>query len=71
MSVEDSPSRTHAGRPSLPQHSRKTDVILVRLTAHDRKRAEHAAQATGQTLSAFIRGAILSSLASSGNLDLA
>lgn len=56
------PKPNPVGRPKLPKGHAKASPIQVRLNAEDRKSAESAAKAKGQTVSEWIRSAIHAAL---------
>lgn len=58
-------SQQRVGRPKSPINTLKTDTLLIRLTARDRKLAEKEARLRGQTLSAFLRDAIQAAVTAS------
>ena len=47
------------GRPPLPESERRSEVLQLRLTKGERKDMEAGADASGEQLTEFIRGAAL------------
>jgi len=47
------------GRPPLPESERRSQVLQLRLTKGERKDMEAGADASGEQLTEFIRGAAL------------
>ena len=47
------------GRPPLPESERRSEVLQLRLTKGERKDMEVGAEASGEQLTEFIRGAAL------------
>lgn len=47
------------GRPPLPESERRTEVLQLRLTKGERRGMEGGAEAAGEQLTEFIRGAAL------------
>jgi uncharacterized protein (DUF1778 family) len=56
------PAKRKPGRPKLPKGEAKAAPIQVRLNPTDRKALERAAKAKDQTVSEWIRSAIVGSL---------
>lgn len=52
-----------AGRPKLPKGAAKAGYLRVRLTAEELRRLEAAAKASKQTVSDWVRGKIIATLA--------
>ena len=57
------PSKRKPGRPKLPKGQVMAAPIQIRLNAEDRKAIEKAAKAKDQTVSDWIRTAIVAGLA--------
>lgn len=47
------------GRPPLPEHERRTEVLQLRMTKGERADMQDGADAAGEQLSEFIRNAAL------------
>jgi predicted HicB family RNase H-like nuclease len=56
------PKTKKAGRPRLPKGHAKAGTLRVRVTPEELRTIEASAKAKGQTVSAWIRGAIEASL---------
>jgi uncharacterized protein (DUF1778 family) len=56
------PAKRRPGRPKLPKGEAKATPIQVRLNPVDRKAVERAAKAKDQTISEWIRTALIAQL---------
>lgn len=56
------PTKRKPGRPKLPKGKAMATPIQVRLNPDDRKAVEKAAKAKDQTVSDWIRGAMMAAL---------
>ncbi len=62
MDTSTKPKPKKIGRPKLPKGEAKGRIVPVRFNADDLKRIEHAARASRQTVSEWIRGAITNAM---------
>jgi uncharacterized protein (DUF1778 family) len=56
------PKPKPVGRPTLPKGEAKAKITPIRLSPDDRKRVEAAAKAKKQTVSEWVRKAVLTAL---------
>lgn len=56
------PKPKKVGRPILPKGEAKAKIMPIRLNLDDRKRIERAAKSKNQTVSEWVRGALMAAL---------
>ncbi len=50
----------NAGRPALPDGEGKREVLILRLSAEEKRAIESAAKRAGESVSAWVRGIVAS-----------